>query len=135
VQPDFLTEARRWLSLADSDLEVADALFAQSRYSYARYHCQQAGEKALKAVLLLQTRRCPPRLHALDRLLEQVGGPEELMAELTLLSEDYLLTRYPDVEPSGPPREYDRADAQRGLDAIERVLAWARAEVEKSGAQ
>lgn len=130
VQPDFLTEARRWLSLAQGDLEVAGLLFAQGRYSYVRHHCQQAGEKALKTVLLLQTRRCPPRLHALDKMLEQVGGPEEFRPELIKLSEDYFLTRYPDVEPSDPARQYDQDEAQRGLETTERLLTWARNQVE-----
>ncbi len=135
VQPDFLTEARRWLSLAQADLEVAGLLFAQGRYSYARHHCQQAGEKALKTVLLLQTRRCPPRLHALDKMLEQVGGPEEFRPELIKLSEDYFLTRYPDVEPSDPARQYDQDEAQRGLETTERLLTWARNQVEGDCAQ
>ncbi len=81
-------------------------------------------------MLLLRTRRCPPRLHALDKMLQQVGGPEEFLPELIKLSEDYLLTRYPDVVPSDPARQYDQEEAQRGLETTERLLTWARNQVE-----
>lgn len=130
VQPDFLTEARRWLNLAQRDFDTAEANLRMSIFHAARFFCQQAGEKALKAVLLLQTRRCPPRVHALDKMLQQVGGPEEFLPELIKLSEDYLLTRYPDVEPTDPARHYDQDEAQRGLETTERLLTWARNQVE-----
>ena len=63
---------------------------------------------------LTEARRCPSRLQALDKTLEQLGGPEEFRAELIKLSEDYLLIRYPDVEASGAALHYDQEEVQRG---------------------
>jgi HEPN domain-containing protein len=134
MEPDFLTEARRWLALVRRDLETAAANLGIGIFHAARFFCQQAVEKALKAVLLLRTRRCPPRLHALEQLLDEAGGPQEFRPELVRLTQDCLLTRYPDVEPVEPSRRYDREDAERGLKAAKELLTWAGGEVEHSHA-
>jgi HEPN domain-containing protein len=47
-------EAWRWLRQAQDDLEAARALEAASKYAQAAFFAQQTGEKALKAVWLLQ---------------------------------------------------------------------------------
>jgi HEPN domain-containing protein len=130
MESDFLAEARRWLALAQRDLDTAAANLGIGIFHAARFFCQQAVEKALKAVLLLRTRRCPPRLHALEQLLDEVGGPQEFRPELVRLTQDYLLTRYPDVEPVEPSRRHDREDAERGLKAAKELLAWAEGQVE-----
>lgn len=135
MEPDFLAEARRWLRLAGRDLEAAEANLGIDICHAARFFCQRAVEKALKAVLLVRTRRCPPRVHALEQLLEQVGGPEEFRPELVRLTQDNFLTRYPDVEPAEPSHQYDREDATRGLETAKQLVAWAEGVVEPPHAE
>lgn len=52
---DAAEEAGRWLAYAEDDLRLAKAVLSMTdvKPGQACYHAQQAGEKALKAVLIL----------------------------------------------------------------------------------
>ena len=68
----------RWLEYADADLDVASFLF-ENRYPQPLeiicFHCQQAAEKAIKAVYLwAEVPGGIPRKHDLAFLLEQLTG-------------------------------------------------------------
>ena len=69
-------ECARWLEIARTDLGVAEHLF-QTFYpkplEIICYHCQQAAEKAIKAVILATGAEGGlPRLHDLSFLLDQI---------------------------------------------------------------
>ena len=51
--------ARQWAERAQYDLDTADAMFKAGRYLYVLFCCQQAVEKALKAVIVRGTGNCP----------------------------------------------------------------------------
>ena len=66
-----MTEAvRSWVERSRYDLDTAGAMLASGRYLYVVFCCQQAVEKALKAVITAQTGTLPPRIHNLLRLAE-----------------------------------------------------------------
>jgi len=44
-------EAKRWLTFAQEDLKVAELVLEESIYNQVCFHSQQAGEKALKALI------------------------------------------------------------------------------------
>ncbi len=46
-------EAERWLNTAKEDIEAASILFNNKKFSHACFLSQQAAEKAIKAVLLI----------------------------------------------------------------------------------
>ena len=48
-----LEEVKSWLAIAWSDLNAAEILIGGGSYSQALFYCQQAAEKALKALLTL----------------------------------------------------------------------------------
>ncbi|MDY0355099.1 MAG: HEPN domain-containing protein [Sedimentisphaerales bacterium] len=60
--------------------------------------CQQAAEKALKAVIVKKTGELPPRVHNLLRLAEVAGIPSnpEHRRFLGELSAYYIQSRYPE---------------------------------------
>lgn len=66
-------EARRWMAYAKSDLDAAYALLESGEF-FPRQVCfmaQQAGEKALKAILVFL--EIPfPQIHDLDRIRELI---------------------------------------------------------------
>lgn len=67
------SEAQRWMAYAKSDLDVAYLLLSQEEF-FPRQICfmsQQAGEKALKAVLVYLEISFP-KIHDLDRLRELI---------------------------------------------------------------
>ena len=95
------------------------------RYVYVLFCCQQAAEKALKAVVIARTGKLAPRIHNLPRLAELAGvalDPPRLDL-LADLSNYYVQTRYPDeIESVG--QETDPQRVQATLDMTEETLEW-----------
>jgi HEPN domain-containing protein len=97
----------QWLDLARLDLRAAQALLStpdrQSGFAgIAAYHCQQAAEKSLKAVLAGQGERIV-KTHDLNLLLDLVSGntaiPDRLLDSAVRLSPFSTAYRYPNVLP------------------------------------
>jgi len=87
-----------WIDQAQYDLETAQAMLASGRYLYVLFCCQQAVEKALKAVIVRRTGTLPPRVNNLRRLAE-VAGIESKGKEVPFLGElsaYYIQSRYPE---------------------------------------
>lgn len=76
----------------------AGAMFKAGRYLHVLFCCQQAVEKALKAVIVARTGELPPRVHNLLRLAEvaQIASDEERLQFLGELSGYYIQSRYPE---------------------------------------
>ncbi|NQT51684.1 HEPN domain-containing protein [bacterium] len=87
-----------WVERAEYDIKTARAMLGAGRYLYVVFCCQQAVEKALKAIIALKTGAMPPRLHNLPALAERAGldvGDDQ--AELLeLLTRHYIESRYPE---------------------------------------
>ena len=83
------TDADRWLKQANEDLATAKILFEAERYGPCAFYCQQAAEKALKAVLYAAGER--PWGHSIPSLLDQacavlgIGPAEAPTAEVEVL--------------------------------------------------
>lgn len=75
-------ETKQWLDMADMDLGVAKHLMANyypKPLEIICYHCQQAAEKAIKALVVFYgARGGMPRLHDLSFLLNQVKNFTEI---------------------------------------------------------
>jgi len=66
----------QWMGQADYDLETAKAMLRTERYLYVLFCCQQAIEKALKAIISRKgPDHFPPKIHQLPRLAELAGLP------------------------------------------------------------
>ena len=93
--------AKEWLRFAFQDIGVAkhSLSFYPLPIEAICYHCQQASEKALKAVLVYFDEEVP-RTHDLYRLLEQCSAfNQDLLSELAeqckRLSSYISVARYP----------------------------------------
>lgn len=116
---------REWANRAEYDLETARAMLASGRHFYVIFCCQQAVEKALKAVIIYKTGKLAPRIHNLPRLAEIAELPiEESTLELMArLSAFYFQSRYPgQMElPSGAAgKDY----AEAALNKTEEIVKW-----------
>ncbi|MCK0509195.1 HEPN domain-containing protein [Aromatoleum anaerobium] len=109
-----LIEAQLWLNRARDDLGAAAKLLrGNDAYpATASYHCQQAAEKALKAVLATGDQPIP-KTHDLRVLVERAAGidPDLLMLQdiaeqLTPLATEF---RYPSDVPDPTRDEARRA--------------------------
>ncbi len=135
MRPDS-ADPRRWLAYARSDLALAREgrqsadVFLESLC----YHCQQAVEKSLKAVLIVHKVDFP-RTHNLGTLVDRLPATAALT---TAVSDDLLrglsayaiLSRYP-----GDLEDVSQADYTEALDVATRVVEWAglQVDVEPSG--
>jgi len=118
-----------WLEQAKGELKAAKDLYATLNYAWCCFTCQQAAEKALKAIL--EHLGSPTIGHNLLALLNEVSKltevPDRVRRACTILNRYYIPTRYPNAFPSGAPiHMFDKRDAEEALSYAEEVLKFAR---------
>jgi HEPN domain-containing protein len=104
--------ARKWYKQAIHDLEMAERNIQIEGYDVAAFLAHQAVEKLLKCLLILEGKEVP-QTHKLDRLINLLNLSSELSDKILDLTEDYTISRYPDVSLDVPYLQYNRAIAQR----------------------
>ena len=119
--------ARVWFDQARADLAAAEDSAATRHNEWACFQAQQAGEKALKAVLYARGRTSIVT-HSLRRLVRESAATDAAFADLDeearLLDQHYIPTRYPnglDIETT-PSAYYDEKDAERCLRSARLIL-------------
>jgi len=89
-----------WLEIAADDLDAAKHCFNGQNYLWALFMCQQAVEKAIKALYFEKNGSTPPKKHDLISL----AGAADILNDLNEPTKDlfrrlsiyYIETRYPD---------------------------------------
>jgi len=128
-----LDAAREWKAKADGDLRSARALLDLDppETDAVAFHCQQASEKYLKA-LLVAVGVEPPRTHDLGVLLELATETypalEDVQEACEYLSPFAVQTRYPLFEPP-----ISSEDASRAMSRSEEVCELVQDLVFRSG--
>lgn len=119
-------ETRLWWSRPKRDFPIAEHNHANRDYEVSVFYCEQAAQKALKALLLHRTFRMPPKIHNLVELgrLAGVGRPmREFLAELT---PHYMITGYPDAAGAVTSELYNGRLSLRFLRGTKKVMDWCR---------
>lgn len=125
MPPDLVLgrEVRAWIAKARQDIRAAEVDLAADPplIEDALFHCQQAAEKAFKALLTLH--QSPFRkTHSLEELGEQCLALDETLRanvdETAPLSEYAWLHRYP-----GPERVPAREEAEEAITIARRSVA------------
>jgi HEPN domain-containing protein len=129
-------EARRWLAQAQSDLAFAEIGVREGFYAQACFICQQAGEKALKAIHYRRGARLVLG-HSLTELLHDLLADQPALGELRdaarQLDQYYIPTRYPNGLPGGVPAEaFTAGQAAEAVSFARRLLARAAAALDDS---
>jgi len=92
----------KWLEISDYDYDTAKAMFDAGRFVYVAFMCQQAVEKALKAVITGKTGEYPPKIHKLEYLAAIADIKNDLTNDQQILINElsfyYLNNRYPDFK-------------------------------------
>jgi HEPN domain-containing protein len=117
-----------WLRQAHSDLAMAAYASEGGFHAQACYHCSQAAEKALKAMLLALDQE-PERPHSIERLLgalERLGLETAPLRQLPLKPLQRMITasRYPDGD-EAPVDLFDERDGALALEVARAVLGFA----------
>ena len=117
-----------WLRQAHSDLAMAAYASEGGFHAQACYHCSQAAEKALKAVLMALDQE-PERTHSIERLLcalELLGIETAPLRQLPLKPLQRMTTasRYPDGD-EAPVDLFDERDGALALEVARAVVGFA----------
>lgn len=131
MRPDPRSEAARWLSQGERDLDAARYLRDGGRHNLACYQAQQAAEKALKAVLYAQGEESVLG-HSAVVLVVAAGESEPDLRTVAdaarRLDRFYIPTRYPNGLPGGIPADaFDDRDAAGAIADAEAVVTACRA--------
>lgn len=98
----------------------------------AAYHCQQAAEKLVKAVLVSSGIH-PPKSHDIGALVDRLGEAHPLhatVAPLARFTPYAWLFRYPSAAPTEPsPEPPSATEVGRWLGELRRVIAAVKAAV------
>ncbi len=117
-----------WFEQAEADLRAATLSASGGAHEWACFQSQQAGEKALKALLygrgftLMTT-------HSLRRLVRECEVFDETFRALgeaaRCLDQHYMPTRFPTAldEETPPTRYYEEGDAATCLQSARSILA------------
>jgi len=130
--------AKVWIDAAIKDLEAAQLLKTGENYENAVYHCQQAVEKCIKAILICWGEF--EKTHYVSEVLVECLGEQDLDAEWREklgtvaqighdIEPEVSLTRYPGRMGDTywiPAEEYDEAKAEDWIQKTEYVVKIAR---------
>ncbi len=124
-------EAQRWLAQAENDLAFAELGLREGYYAQACFICQQAAEKALKALHYLQGARFVFG-HSLVELLDPLRVKHPFLSDLRegaqQLDQYYVPTRYPNGLPGGTPAEvFTKKQAGQAIEYAKQFIEKARA--------
>jgi HEPN domain-containing protein/predicted nucleotidyltransferase len=133
VTRDPLTEAERWLSQAQYELDAARHSSEGGFHAVACFFAQQAAEKALKACLYARGERRVMG-HSVAELGQRCAADSpafrQILPRIRKLDRFYIQARYPNGLPGGVPAElFDQQDADFALARAKETLQTARAEI------
>ncbi len=115
-------DVENWRKQAQRDLRVAHKLFKVKEYYAVAFFCQQAVEKALKAVYILKHNRLI-KVHDLVRLARELQAPEEVILSCAAITPVYVEVRYPESDEL-PAHKVDSSKAKDLLRLSKEVLRW-----------
>jgi len=137
------SEALRWLSEAEWDLETAQILHREKRFNASTFYAHQSAEKAVKALLYHVNEA--PWGHSirvlLGRFFTKTGSSDSrleagLLACARELDRHYIPSRYPNALPAGTPHEaYDEETSWRAIECARRILEYVRRVVRCGGVE
>jgi|SRR3989338_5212575 len=117
-------ETKRWMKRAERDLMTSKHNIKSKDYYAASFWCQQAVEKALKAVILEKKGELV-KIHDLVELGKKAEIKEESLKLLERLTYVYTDARYPDT---GSNR-YSKRESEDDLKIAKEVVLWVKKKV------
>ena len=146
-EPPNRNKAQRWMRQAEIDYDAADYLFRshiEAYYSFTCFHCQQAVEKALKALMFAKglIERGDLEAHNVLVLADRAQKVDSRLCGIpskVKIIDTYIgRTRYPDCyddENSIPAEKFTIQDAQDALLKAGEILELLREVMEKPDAE
>jgi len=123
------TEAEGWWEQAESDLKAAQVVLEVGQYFVCAFLCQQAVEKAFKALWIQRFKEMPPKTHDLVALSEKLNVPRRLESAILRINPAYATARYPDAANGLPARAFNQEVASAHIRDAQEVFSWCRNEL------
>ena len=123
--------ADAWLQQAEHDIGAARLLRSNGYWDTCALMCQQAAEKAIKAVWIDVKGSAPPKVHWVERLAEELGAPQDIVDAASMLVAEYTASRYPDALASPAFQLYSDDDSDERLGYAESIIGWAESQWEE----
>ena len=124
-------EAENWYKQALKDFDSAEKNFKIKEYYLVNFLCQQAVEKGLKAVYIIQKKEIVPQTHSLIYLASELKTPKKFFSFLRQLNKEFIIARYPDAAYGVPYEMYDKEIAKNTLNKTEEVIEWIKSQKDK----
>lgn len=119
-------ETKLWWGQAKRDLDIAKHSHTSRDYEASVFFCEQAAQKALKALFIHMTNKTPPKIHNLVELGRLVGVDARSSDFLAELAPHYMIARYPDAAGVVTSELYDGRTSLRFIRGTKKVLEWCR---------
>lgn len=128
-----LEDVKTWLSFAQMDFESAKYLYKAPFYpkplNIICYHCQQAAEKAVKALIIyFGSQGGMPKIHDISFLLNQIKNIVEektgIKVENDLLTIANSLSKYGVASRYPNEMEIDEKQTRKALEDSEMIFKW-----------
>lgn len=115
---------KKWVEFAKEDLKAAEILFSSKSYRNCIYHCHQAIEKLLKAMIIEKGKHFR-KTHDLPDLLKKSEAKytKEILQFIQELNPYYNPIRYPDTA-LAPPLNYNRKTTQKLFKSTKDMSKW-----------
>jgi HEPN domain-containing protein len=118
-----------WLREAKKEFEAAKDLYANKHWSWCCFTCQEAAEKALKA--LAEYFREPQFGHNLNSLVQSLAKytsiPDQIQQIASRLNLYYIPTRYPNAFDRGAPADqFFESNAKEALEDTMEVIKFVK---------
>jgi len=129
ISSDRIKLARLFYKRSKMDLGVAEELLKSEYWSDSAYHSQQAGEKAVKAILVLQD--VIVRDHIVSAIFGRIIHDEDIEMRLKDLERHWIKPRYPlpprtsDEDFWDPTESYSKGIAENALEKAKFIFNWA----------
>lgn len=122
---NFKEEIKFWLEAAKEDERCVDVLIEKEIFSLACFHCQQAAEKALKALCIKKRR--PAFTHSCIDLLKKLKNMkftvrEEIFEAARKLDPHYIFSRYPNGLSASIKDYYDNKISQEARQWMKKIM-------------
>ena len=120
-----MNRANDWLEQAKNDLAHAKKSLEIGDYSWVCFACQQAAEKAVKALYMKKNSIAWGHsvYELLENLPEDLKLPLEIIEKAKILDKYYIPTRYPNAHPKGPAfKFYTKKEAEEAIKICEEVI-------------
>ncbi len=124
-------EIKNWWEQALEDLDTAKVTLEGKKYYASVFFCQQAVEKALKALYILKIKEAPGTTHSLIFLANRLDIPQNFFSLLKKLTPEFVTTRYPDVVGEVPYRLYDQNIAKEFFKESKELITWIESQITK----